>query len=462
MTQPGDLPQLLHGADHLPVERVTWRTHANERAGGQLFWVGPRSASAVSPASTSTWTWSRRRRPAQGPGAGTIWSSTLAQIRKELGEEFREASTWSGTSSVPTCPFMPSMGFHSTPAHRPRRLVGGDGTAAKGDLGCIAKGGGHRTERKVVPFPVPQRIVLIGSAGTAGHTDFLTHLEKNAWGMPSMWPASIHRCKGRMPCLRLWRACTVRAVAMRTPVDAVVPWGGYAKLDLDIFNDLTLCRTTASMEVPVLTAMATRPTRPWPMRWPTRPRRPRRPWPISSWSGWPNSRVKWAGGLRGSGRMPRPTVRARRGLAPFRSPVERTSPGLRPAAGRLACRRKPRCAAPGRPWPSSMRTWPGTGLGCGWGRSVARAQCGLAGRIGSRHTARGQAPLEAARGTDSPDEGYAGLAGTGPHIEAGLLDHPCRREGFAARGRVGAWTIGGDRIGIRYIHCTCGGHPSAR
>ncbi len=41
--------------------------------------------------------------------------------------------------------------------------------------------------------------------------------------------------------------------ALKTPVDAVVLLrGGGAKLDLDAFNDLSLCRTIAAMEVPVI------------------------------------------------------------------------------------------------------------------------------------------------------------------------------------------------------------------
>ena len=44
--------------------------------------------------------------------------------------------------------------------------------------------------------------------------------------------------------------------ALSTPVDAVVlVRGGGAKLDLDVFNDLTLCRTIAAMQVPVITGI---------------------------------------------------------------------------------------------------------------------------------------------------------------------------------------------------------------
>ena len=104
---------------------------------------------------------------------------------------------------------------------------------------------------------VPQRIVLIGSGGTAGHTDFLAHLRNNPYGYAfdlGCLDAPVQGAKAAGALVEaLHRA---GRAAMRTPVDAVVMLrGGGAKLDLDIFNDLTLCRAIAAMDVPVVTGI---------------------------------------------------------------------------------------------------------------------------------------------------------------------------------------------------------------
>ena len=263
MTQPGDFTSASSTERTIfPLSGVTRAVERmlDERAGGQLFWVR---------AEISQCSFSGKhvyldlveeeggRRKAQV--RGTIWSSTLAQIRKELGEEFREVLQ-PGREIV----FSAHMSFHAVYGFSLNiqridldALLGEMERRRKETLAALQKEGAIGRNGRLSLSRVPQRIVLIGSAGTAGHTDFLTHLEKNAWGyaldvacidtpvqgahaVPSL-VASLHRA-GR--------------VAMRTPVDAVVLLrGGGAKLDLDIFNDLTLCRTIAAMEVPVLTGI---------------------------------------------------------------------------------------------------------------------------------------------------------------------------------------------------------------
>ena len=52
----------------------------------------------------------------------------------------------------------------------------------KATLEALRKEGAIGRNADVPIVSVPQRLVLIGSKGTAGFTDFLVHLEKNAWG----------------------------------------------------------------------------------------------------------------------------------------------------------------------------------------------------------------------------------------------------------------------------------------
>ena len=104
---------------------------------------------------------------------------------------------------------------------------------------------------------MPQRIVLIGSPGTAGHSDFLAHLRNNPYGYAldvGCLDAPVQGVQAVGPLVAALHEAG--RAALRTSVDAVVlVRGGGAKLDLDVFNDLTLCRTIAAMEVPVITGI---------------------------------------------------------------------------------------------------------------------------------------------------------------------------------------------------------------
>ena len=243
MTQPGDFtPASSTERTIFPLSGVTRAVERmlDERAGGQLFWVR---------AEISQCSFSGKhvyldlveeeggRRKAQV--RGTIWSSTLAQIRKELGEEFREVLQ-PGREIV----FSAHMSFHAVYGFSLNiqridldALLGEMERRRKETLAALQKEGAIGRNGRLSLSRVPQRIVLIGSAGTAGHTDFLTHLEKNAWGyaldvacidtpvqgahaVPSL-VASLHRA-GR--------------VAMRTPVDAVVLLRGEAPSSTSTFS----------------------------------------------------------------------------------------------------------------------------------------------------------------------------------------------------------------------------------
>ena len=94
------------------------------------------------------------------------------------------------------------------------RWRGGEGDAARSAKeGAIGRNGR-------LPLEVPQRVVLVGSQGTAGHTDFLAHIAKNAWGYALMW-VPTHPCKGPTAVEKL-QALRRRSGGPAPPVDAVV------------------------------------------------------------------------------------------------------------------------------------------------------------------------------------------------------------------------------------------------
>ena len=232
----------------------------DERTGGRLFWVR---------AEISQRSFSGKhcyldlveeeggKRLAQL--RGTIWGSRLAIIRKELGAEFDEVLK-PGREIV----FSAHMSFHAVYGFSLNIqsidldvLLGEMERRRKETFEALQREGAIGRNGRLPLGAVPQRIVLIGSPGTAGHTDFLAHLRNNPYryaldvgcldapvqGVQAVGPlvAALHKA-GR--------------AALRTPVDAVVLLrGGGAKLDLDVFNDLTLCRTIAAMEVPVITGI---------------------------------------------------------------------------------------------------------------------------------------------------------------------------------------------------------------
>jgi len=190
---------------------------------------------------------------------GTIWGGRLASIRKDLGEEFDEVLK-PGREIV----FAAYMAFHAVYGFSLNiqsidldALLGEMERRRKETFDALKKEGAIGRNAKLTLVEVPQRIVLIGSGGTAGHTDFLAHLKNNPYGYAfdlGCLDAPVQGAKAAGALVdALHRA---GRAAMRAPVDAVVLLrGGGAKLDLDIFNDLTLCRAIAAMDVPVITGI---------------------------------------------------------------------------------------------------------------------------------------------------------------------------------------------------------------
>jgi exodeoxyribonuclease VII large subunit len=187
---------------------------------------------------------------------GTIWGGTLDAIRKTLGNEFDEVLK-PGQEIV----FSARMAFHAVYGFSLNiqsidlaAMLGEMERRRKATLEALRKEGAIGRNGRLPLASVPQRIVLIGSKGTAGYTDFLAHLDKNAWGYRvdiGIIDASVQGLQATTGLVRALHQAG--RVAMKSGLDAVVMLrGGGAKLDLDAFNDLTLCRTVAAMDIPVI------------------------------------------------------------------------------------------------------------------------------------------------------------------------------------------------------------------
>ena len=232
----------------------------DERAGGKLFWVRAEiSQCSFSGKHAYIDLVEEEGGTRKAQVRGTIWGSALAQIRKDLGAEFNEVLK-PGREIV----FSAHMAFHAVYGFSLNiqridldALLGEMERRRKETLLALQKEGAIGRNGRLALPAVPQRIILIGSEGTAGHTDFLTHIENNAWGYAFDLARIDTPVQGGMAVDKLVAALhRAGRVALRTRVDAVVLLrGGGAKLDLDVFNDLTLCRTMAAMEVPVITGI---------------------------------------------------------------------------------------------------------------------------------------------------------------------------------------------------------------
>ena len=232
----------------------------DERAGGRLFWIRAEISQCSFSGKHAYLDLVEERDGARlAQVRGTIWGSRLAEILTALGLEFKEVLQ-PGREIV----FGAYMAFHAVYGFSLNiqqidldALLGEMERRRKETLAALNKEGAiGRNAQRMLP-DVPQRVILIGSSGTAGHTDFLAHLQGNAWGYRVDLGCIDASVQGTSAVSSIVAALhRAGRVAMRTPGDAVILLrGGGAKLDLDVFNDLSLCRTIAAMEVPVITGI---------------------------------------------------------------------------------------------------------------------------------------------------------------------------------------------------------------
>ncbi len=186
---------------------------------------------------------------------GIIWRSALVRIEKALGPE-RDGVLKEGSEIL----FRAIVQYHEV--HGLSLLI--DEIDLSFSLGELERRKRQTIEKlkaeglfelnRALPEPmVIQRIALVSSSGTAAYSDFVEHLHGNEFGYRFHVVLFNSIVQGESAARELRSA-----LASINPerFDAVVLIrGGGSKLDLEVFNDLELCREVARMSIPVMTGI---------------------------------------------------------------------------------------------------------------------------------------------------------------------------------------------------------------
>lgn len=185
----------------------------------------------------------------------TIWQGQLRNIRQELGDLADQVLS-EGSEIV----FSGQVTFHEVyglslviDAVDLQSMLGEAERRKQATIATLQhEGAMERNRAHALPHPT-QRIALIGSPGTSGFRDFVTHLLQNEWGLGfdvHVFPAVVQGKESPTTVIEALRL----AAGIEPDAIALVRGGGSA-LDLDAFNDLDMCRAIADSPVPVLTGI---------------------------------------------------------------------------------------------------------------------------------------------------------------------------------------------------------------
>ena len=186
---------------------------------------------------------------------GTIWSSSLQQIRHALGAESGNILK-DGVEILflakPRYHLVYGLSLAIEEIDLDFNISGMERRKRETIATLKAEGLFHRN--RLLPLPIViQRIALISSAGTAAYADLMQHLENNEHGYRfhvQVFNASV---QGDAAAAELRAA--VSAIDPPCFDAVVVIRGGGSKLDLEPFNDLELARLVATLPIPVLTGI---------------------------------------------------------------------------------------------------------------------------------------------------------------------------------------------------------------
>lgn len=184
-----------------------------------------------------------------------IWRASGAQIKKELGEELPNVLR-SGAEIV----FHARVSFHEVfglSLHIEKIdlsfMLGELERRKQSAIRALTASGELELNRRL-PLPrLPQRVAVIGSPGTSGYRDFCTVAVRNPYGIRIDLRVFEARVQGDGAPADLIRAL---GEAERWGPDVVMlVRGGGSKIDLDCFNDLSLCKRMAAATVPIWTGI---------------------------------------------------------------------------------------------------------------------------------------------------------------------------------------------------------------
>jgi len=189
----------------------------------------------------------------------SIWKGNAATIRRTLGNEF-DAVLKNGREIVFSAriTYHPVFGLSLDIQDIDLSSMLGELERRKQlTLSTLKAEGAVGPNRRLKLSLAPQRVLLIGSPGTAGFRDFISHIQENEHGYSidlGILPVTV---QGESAAGQIIHALKLAdRIAEKTPIDAVALLrGGGSPLDLDVFNDLNLCRQIAASSRPILTGI---------------------------------------------------------------------------------------------------------------------------------------------------------------------------------------------------------------
>ncbi len=110
----------------------------------------------------------------------------------------------------------------------------------------------YRNREQTILPQVVQRVAVISSAEAAGLQDFMTHLDENPYGYcyrVHLFPAAVQGKDAAAEVAAQLEVIGARATAFDC---VVIVRGGGARLDLQAFDELILCRAIALCPIPVI------------------------------------------------------------------------------------------------------------------------------------------------------------------------------------------------------------------
>ncbi len=186
---------------------------------------------------------------------GVIWPQNGAEIQSELGEE--TASILKSGSEVV---FSARIQFHerfglSLFIDRVdlRHMLGEMERRKQATLSQLKKLGALQWNKRIALPTLPQKVALVGSPGTSGFRDFVT----KTLGHPNRFNIQLQAYASGVQGVNApeqLKNALLEAQASKPDLIVLVRGGG-SKLDLDAFNDFSLCEAIASCPVPVWTGI---------------------------------------------------------------------------------------------------------------------------------------------------------------------------------------------------------------
>ncbi len=233
----------------------------DQKTGGKAFWIRAEISKVVAARSGHFYLdlVEEVKGRQQAKMRASIWKGTALKIQKDLGGEFEQVLQ-NGREIVcqAQVTFHPIHGFSlNIQSIDLGSMLGELERRKQATLATLRSEDALNRNKQWPRALAPQRILLIASPDTAGYCDFMAHIEDNEYGYAldvGVLPVAV---QGVHAAAQITAAIKkADHIASLTAIDAVVILrGGGSALDLDVFNDLDLCRQIAASTQPVLTGI---------------------------------------------------------------------------------------------------------------------------------------------------------------------------------------------------------------